>query len=252
MLRYSNALIQPKSQTSFGKSATCPTWFIKTFFTSDRNWNTTDRTQIVVECINCKAAKTETITISIYLDGKHLNFGKIVKNKNQNQPELNGKRWIGTKAILHAARCKGCKDQWGTTDAIREPTASRSEAIVIQVTGSAAAVLPESPAHSARSWCSWRVGPTDSWTSVMGYSYALSHTRIKHTTLLSNKNFTYSFNNTRPQIGMWMYTVEWIPCQKSLFVHKTCWLYNCIIFSGGRSGPPIQSVLLIPSWQWAK
>lgn len=31
---------------------------------------------------------------------------------------------------------------------------------------------------------------------------------------------------------MWMYTVEWIPCQKSLFVHKTCWLYNCIIFRG--------------------
>lgn len=123
---------------------------------------------------------------------------------------------------------------------------------MIQVTESAAAVLPESPAHSARSWCSWRVGLTDSWTSVMGYSYALSHTRIKHTTLLSNKDFTYSFNNTTPQIGMWMYTVEWIPCQKSLFVHKTCWLYNCIIFSGGRSGPPIQSVLFIPSWQWTK
>lgn len=66
----------------------------------------------------------------------------------------------------------------------------------------------------------------------MGYSYALSHTRIKHTTLLSNKDFTYSFNNTTPQIGMWMYTVEWIPCQKSLFVHETCWLYNCIIFRG--------------------
>lgn len=117
----------------------------------------------------------------------------------------------------------------------------------IQVTGSAAAVLPESPAHSARSWCSWRVGLTDSWTSVMGYSYALSHYRIKHTTLLSNKDFTYSFNNTTPQIGMWMYTVEWIlvrnPCLCTRLVDFTTVLFfrgvdQALLFSQSCSFRP--------------
>lgn len=54
------------------------------------------------------------------------------------------------KAVLQSAGCIGClMDQQGTTDAITEPRASRSEATAIQVTGSA--VLPESPARSARS-----------------------------------------------------------------------------------------------------
>lgn len=181
--RYSNALIQPKSQKHLSG-------------------------------INQLLVQHDSSRLSLLL---HLNFWIIVKNKNQNQPELNGKGMIKDKS--HLACCRMHRLQ----GSIKKKQLMPSQSLELQGLRRAMSyklqglqyvvVLPESPEHSARSWCSWRVGPTDSWTSVMGYSYALSHTRIiKHTTILSNKDFTYSFNKTTPEIGMWMYTANWIPC----------------------------------------